>query len=291
MRDDPRAFLIYSLALRITDGGKSEFYVSQRQLTKYFGWDIKTVRNAFRALREGGLFKLLREGRGSEGGLKFAGVYSVVPHSKLGMKDKCKPVNAAPLQMQYTEGMGEDFPQGGGGTGGRDGGKVGTLVSDVVSEESTSPSFASLTPDLPDFPAAPGKPKTNPKELPENFQPDISNQQLAKRNGLNLEEETATFMDLHGAIGNERSNWQSVFCQHLKDASWHRGRIAVPDWMPSKEWTGYLDMRERIGKVASQPAQKVAVRILSELRDKGQNLAAVLDHTIRNEWTSPQPVQ
>ena len=63
LRGNPRAFLIYDLALRLTDGGKSAFYLSNRQLAKYFGWDVKTVRAAFVALRKSGLFKLLRSGR------------------------------------------------------------------------------------------------------------------------------------------------------------------------------------------------------------------------------------
>lgn len=91
MRGNPRAFLIYSLALRITDGGKNEFYLSQSQLARYFGWDVKTVRTAFRALCDEGLFKMLRRGRGGNGMPDFASVYQVIPHSRLGAPQKCWP--------------------------------------------------------------------------------------------------------------------------------------------------------------------------------------------------------
>lgn len=83
MRDDPRAFLIYSVALRLTDSGQNEFYLSQSQLARYFGWDRKTVREAIRALCKAGLFKLLRSGRGGNGTPDLANVYRVIPHSKL----------------------------------------------------------------------------------------------------------------------------------------------------------------------------------------------------------------
>ena len=83
MRNDPRAFMIYSLALRLTDGGKNEFYLSQVQVARYFGWDRKTVREAFRTLCAAGLFKLIRSGRGGAGIPKTASVYRVIPHSQL----------------------------------------------------------------------------------------------------------------------------------------------------------------------------------------------------------------
>lgn len=125
----------------------------------------------------------------------------------------------------------------------------------------------------------------NPIPIPEDFQPDAINKRYAKKNGLNLEEEVAAFSDLHGSIGNERKNWQAVFRKHLDNAALHRGRIAVPDWVPTKEWNEYLGMRERIRKGATQAAQRIGVRILGELRDQGQNVAAVLNQSTHNEWT------
>src|SRR5580698_2301990 len=87
LRESPRAIAIYNLALRLTGGGKREFMLSQPQLATYFDWDIKTVRDAFVALRKTGLFKLLRGGTGGEGQANFANVYAVITHSKLPKAD------------------------------------------------------------------------------------------------------------------------------------------------------------------------------------------------------------
>src|ERR1700722_6286510 len=79
LRETPRAALIYTLALRLTKGGKTDFYLSQGQLSKYFGWDVKSTRSAFRALERSGLLVLLRSGKGGNGYANFASVYKVIP--------------------------------------------------------------------------------------------------------------------------------------------------------------------------------------------------------------------
>jgi predicted ArsR family transcriptional regulator len=83
LRHCPRASAIYTVALRITKGGKNPFRVSNRNLAKYFGWHPETVREAMKALRQSGLFVLLRNGTGGEGRQNFASVYQVRTHSEL----------------------------------------------------------------------------------------------------------------------------------------------------------------------------------------------------------------
>ena len=295
VRDNPRAFMIYSLALRLTEGGKNEFYVSQAQLAHYLGWNIKTVRAAFGALRQAGMFTLVRRGYGGNGLANFASVYRVIPHSKLASTDKCWPTNADTGQEHH-----KSTAQGGGvktgsyplpATGSYPLPTTGTLVSDQSPKESTNPPRTSFAPASQDS-ASPqkvntntnnntflGRGKINPnpaplREIPDGFRPDESNVRYADKHGLNLKEEVASFSDLHGSIGNERSNWQAVFREHLKQAALMRGRIAVPDWMPMRQWTAYLDMRERIRKGATEAAQRIAVRILSELHEKSQSVCS-----------------
>ena len=83
MRKNPRAHMIYSLALHITKGGKNTFYLSQGQLAQYFHWDRKTVRLACQALVQAGLFVLVQRGRGGIGLTNTANVYRVLTHAKL----------------------------------------------------------------------------------------------------------------------------------------------------------------------------------------------------------------
>jgi hypothetical protein len=106
------------------------------------------------------------------------------------------------------------------------------------------------------------------------------------RNRASTSKELAAFGDLHRSIGNERKNWQAVFRKHLITAAPLRGHIAVPDWVPEKEWKGYLAMRERIRRGTTKRGEELVVERLAELRDQGQDIAAVLSQSTSEEWTS-----
>jgi hypothetical protein len=125
----------------------------------------------------------------------------------------------------------------------------------------------------------------NPIPIPEPFEADENNRRFAMKNGLNLQWELDGFIALHGSIGNERRNWQAVFRRHLANAVPMRGRIEPPEWVPSKEWTAYLDMRDRIGRSATAYAQTLLVRKLDHLRAAGETVATVLKQSTVGEWT------
>lgn len=224
LRKSPRAFQIYSLALRLTKGGSKEFYVSQPQLAEYFGWDLKTVRTAFAALRDSGLFEQLRRGTGGgKGQLNFANVYSVLTHSRFARNttNACWPQARSPQECRVNHKRGAEKEKTGRPplpeTGASPLPETGTLIFDKSTNKSTIPSRGDGLKRL----ASPEKeePTLSLALLPEDFQPDISNEQFAKGKGLDLEEELAIFSDLHRAIGNERPNWQSVFREHLKNTA------------------------------------------------------------------------
>jgi uncharacterized phage-associated protein len=72
LRDNPRAFAIYSLALDVAVGGDT-FARSRPEVAEFFDWDIKTVRSAFAMLLQLGWFAPTAD----------ANVYRIVPHSEL----------------------------------------------------------------------------------------------------------------------------------------------------------------------------------------------------------------
>lgn len=67
--------------------------------------------------------------------------------------------------------------------------------------------------------------------------------------------------------------------------------VEIPDWMPLPQWEAYLEMRQRIRKPATTYAQRMAIAKLSELRDEGQNPAAVLGQSIMNSWQGIFPLK
>jgi hypothetical protein len=296
LRESPRAIAIYHLALRLTKGGKDEFFLSQPQLATYFDWDIKTVREAFAALRESGLFKLLRGGFGGEGQANFANVYAVITHSKLPKTDHWTLQEVVAHSEQELVGEGKTGRGGLPETGRGVLPETGTLVYELSTNKSTSPSPSDettneekeITPGLRRTREASLRSNPNrnpiPIPIPEPFEADENNRRYAMKNGLNLQWELDGFVALHGSIGNERKNWQAVFRRHLIAAA-PRGRIALPDWLPAKEWTAYLDMRERIGRPATKYAQGLVIKILDDLRAAGQEVAAVLSQSTANEFT------
>jgi hypothetical protein len=64
----------------------------------------------------------------------------------------------------------------------------------------------------------------------------------------------------------------------------------LPDWVPADEWAGFKSMRRQIKKPLGDRAQAMALRKLGELRDGGQDPAAVLDQSTLNCWRDLYPV-
>lgn len=89
LRKNPRACAIYNVALRLSNGSK-QFFLSQPQVAKYFGWSLSAVKSAFRTLQESGLFVLIHKGKGGDvRSRNFANVYEVINHADLSQKEEC----------------------------------------------------------------------------------------------------------------------------------------------------------------------------------------------------------
>jgi hypothetical protein len=71
LRQHPRAFGVYRLALDLA--GEKMFAMSPSQVAAFFGWDVKTVRSAFKVLVNLGWFAPTG----------IVGAYRAVPHSEL----------------------------------------------------------------------------------------------------------------------------------------------------------------------------------------------------------------
>lgn len=84
LRKNAKACALYSLALRITDGGKTSLHLSIRQICKYFGWGQTSVVAAFRECEDRGFFVRTSTGHGGKlGQPDFANTYEVRLHSTI----------------------------------------------------------------------------------------------------------------------------------------------------------------------------------------------------------------
>jgi hypothetical protein len=66
---------------------------------------------------------------------------------------------------------------------------------------------------------------------------------------------------------------------------------SLPDWLPLDAWQGYLAMRKKIKKVPTERAIELLIKGLTAMHANGQDIAAVLDNSTRNNWTDVYPIR
>jgi hypothetical protein len=66
---------------------------------------------------------------------------------------------------------------------------------------------------------------------------------------------------------------------------------ALPDWMPVTSWSGYLEMRKAIKKPPTARAIELLIVSLDKMRAAGQDVGAVLDKSVANNWTDVYPIK
>lgn len=72
--------------------------------------------------------------------------------------------------------------------------------------------------------------------------------------------------------------------QGNKETNKQRGGFSLPEWVPSEEWAGYLEMRKAIKKPMTDRAKMLAVTNLQELNIKGHKPKDVLNQSVLNNW-------
>lgn len=69
-----------------------------------------------------------------------------------------------------------------------------------------------------------------------------------------------------------------------------KGALAVPDWVPSVEWSDFIESRKEKGGVTSR-AMGLLVKRLDELRRQGFDPGAVLNQSTMNGWKGLFPLK
>lgn len=63
-----------------------------------------------------------------------------------------------------------------------------------------------------------------------------------------------------------------------------KGVLVLPDWLPREQWEAYLDMRKSIKRPLTTHGLRLALAILSKLRDDGHDPTAILNQSTLNNW-------
>lgn len=58
----------------------------------------------------------------------------------------------------------------------------------------------------------------------------------------------------------------------------------IPDWMPDEAWAGFVEMRKKLKKPLTLHAEKLIIAKLDSFREKGQDVARILNNSIENGW-------
>lgn len=61
--------------------------------------------------------------------------------------------------------------------------------------------------------------------------------------------------------------------------------FALPDWIPTEAWDGYVAMRKKQRKPMTDRARDLKIAELQRFRDEGYDLGAILDKSTANCWT------
>ncbi len=67
--------------------------------------------------------------------------------------------------------------------------------------------------------------------------------------------------------------------------------IGLPDWLPIDAWEGWLAMRKKLKKPATERAMQMAIKKLQDLAGQGNDPAAVLDQSTMAGWTDLYPIK
>ena len=104
-----------------------------------------------------------------------------------------------------------------------------------------------------------------------------------------------------GLQGNETSPKETIKANKQLKANKQRttkttkavieDKVELPDWLPQSEWDDFLEHRRQLKAPMSILAQKRGIRVLSDLRDKGQDILKVIEQSIVNGWKGLFPIK
>lgn len=82
----------------------------------------------------------------------------------------------------------------------------------------------------------------------------------------------------------EEKRREDISVTDVTDKKQARASLALPDWLPSEQWAGFVEMRKRIKAPLTDRAITLTIGELEKLRAQGQDPGAVLDQSVANGW-------
>lgn len=70
-----------------------------------------------------------------------------------------------------------------------------------------------------------------------------------------------------------------------------RTQLVLPDWLPTENWQGFVEMRQKIRKPMTQRAASMVLKKLEGFMQAGQDVAAILDQSVVKSWQDVFPIR
>jgi hypothetical protein len=83
----------------------------------------------------------------------------------------------------------------------------------------------------------------------------------------------------------------SLYTTEVKPESEEKDILVVPDFINLQTWGEFLEMRRRMKRSLTLDGMKLLVGSLEEMRDRGEDVNAVLEQSVVHSWIGVYPVK
>ena len=82
----------------------------------------------------------------------------------------------------------------------------------------------------------------------------------------------------------------SLYTTEVKPESEEKDILVIPDFINLQTWGEFLEMRRRMKRSLTLDGMKLLVGSLEEMRDRGEDVNAVLEQSVTHSWIGVYPV-
>jgi hypothetical protein len=83
----------------------------------------------------------------------------------------------------------------------------------------------------------------------------------------------------------------SLYTTEVKPESEEKDILVIPDFINLQTWGEFLEMRRRMKRSLTLDGMKLLVGSLEEMRDRGEDVNAVLEQSVVHSWIGVYPVK
>jgi hypothetical protein len=83
----------------------------------------------------------------------------------------------------------------------------------------------------------------------------------------------------------------SIYTTPVTDEFEEKDILVIPDFINLEIWGEFLEMRRRMKRSLTLDGMKLLVESLEKMRDRGEDVNAVLEQSVAHSWIGVYPVK